>query len=859
MSCFLRPEDDWWFEVVIQMWSLLAEFFHFLWMSLLLLSPMLLLGLFLSGLFHVFISRQAVFRWLRDDSLKSVSVSAAVGVPVPLCSCSVVPVVTEMRRKGASRSSCMSFLITAPETGADSILVTNAFFGWVAAIVRPVISFITAVVAGIFCIGLIRGDNGTVKEEHDDSHDHDHDHDHGPHEHLIPSEDDCCISPSQLKIAMRYGFRALLAKIASRRITFWVKPEFYREELAAEDEPLAAPNVELPTGYNLPSFKTIVRHIFHYGFVEIADDILFSLLFGVAVGGLLYLAIPDTLMDSEYAQWASYPIMVLIGVPLYICASASTPIAAALVAKGFSPGAALIFLMTGPATNSGTIAVIMHQFGTRFASVYVTVVIVVTVIVAVIVDVLMAAAALTLPLNLAASTSPNILFLQYVSTFAFIVLVVWRFRAGALRTGWSDLTKNVRNMSEPLVRTWTRLSRGRPALGAISPKTPLGLTVLALIVAVYLANGFAVVPPGSVGYGRLFGKVYWKDLQPGLHYLAPPPFARIDKWPVREVKSMMGGEPREFVAGDLNLVSLTVNVQYRVRDPYTYHYRITDAPSLIRDAVRDHVRSFVSARPLEQLLTVHRETLERHVSALFQGRDSGQDARPSVFESVELVKASLSDIRPVAETISAFREVSSAQEEKERIIVNAQRLLVSMIPQAHGNADYEVKQAAGQAYSRVATSGAEADAIRRVAKAMQVSPDVLRNMLWREKLEIALSHNPKIIVPNKDRLAKVALWKRKSATVNRHMRPAHGENRPGDSMGHRKGTAEEKTPKESAKSMTPGEKDKRKTPAGPQDRGEKIGDKGKPEKSRKVASAQGEGNAGHQQPEKSGEKRGEAK
>ena len=136
-------------------------------MSFLLLAPMLILGLFLSGLIHVFISREAILRWLREDSLKSVSTSAAVGVPVPLCSCSVVPVVAEMRNKGASRSSCMSFLITAPETGADSILVTNAFFGFIAAIVRPVISFITAVVAGIFCIGLIRDVTTRPQAEHD--------------------------------------------------------------------------------------------------------------------------------------------------------------------------------------------------------------------------------------------------------------------------------------------------------------------------------------------------------------------------------------------------------------------------------------------------------------------------------------------------------------------------------------------------------------------------------------------------------------------------------------------------------------------------------------------------------------------
>ncbi|MDE0228633.1 MAG: permease, partial [Spirochaetaceae bacterium] len=136
--------------------SVFSGFFGFLWSSFLLLAPMLLLGLFLAGVIHVMISRQAILRWLRHDSLKSVSTSAAVGVPIPLCSCSVVPVVAEMRRKGASRSSCMSFLITAPETGADSILITNAFFGFLAAVARPVISFITAVVAGIFCIGLIR-------------------------------------------------------------------------------------------------------------------------------------------------------------------------------------------------------------------------------------------------------------------------------------------------------------------------------------------------------------------------------------------------------------------------------------------------------------------------------------------------------------------------------------------------------------------------------------------------------------------------------------------------------------------------------------------------------------------------------
>ena len=399
--------------------GILTSFFAFLWSSFLLLAPMLLLGFLLSGLIHVFISRQAILRWLRDDSLKSVTVSSAIGVPVPLCSCSVVPVVAEMRNKGASRSSCMSFLITAPETGADSILVTNAFFGPIVAIVRPVISFITAVVAGIFCIGLIRDDRDEAEaSDHDHCHDCEHDH----HQSLIADRDDCYVSPSQLKVLLVNWWKG----IAGRQST--------GDSSAAE----------VPTDNQGLDFKKLVKHVFRYGFIEIADDILFALLVGVVLGGVLFLAIPSDLMAHEYARYLSYPVMVLIGVPLYICASASTPIAAALVAKGVSPGAALIFLMTGPATNTGTIAIIVSQFGSRFASIYVAAVIAVTVVLGIAIDALLLAAGLAISVNLDASHAPAVQFLQWGSALLLIALIVWRFRAGALRRGYEDMLLNLR-------------------------------------------------------------------------------------------------------------------------------------------------------------------------------------------------------------------------------------------------------------------------------------------------------------------------------------------------------------------------------------------------------------------------------
>ncbi len=452
-------------------------FFDFLYSSFLLLSPMLLLGLFLSGLLHVFISRQAVVRWFHDESLKSVSTSAAIGVPMPLCSCSVVPVVAEMRRKGASRSACMSFLITAPETGADSILVTNAFFGWIAAIVRPIISFITAVVAGIFCIGMMRGeesssfpDAGNIQHGDDDVTAHGHsieqvhefgdDHepdccdendsvcyddqeqvpdccdDQGNHQTLFPGSDDCFVTPSLLKRMILEYLRVVASTISSWRFI----------SRANREDTIAVNSVKEEIGID---FKTLMRHIFRYGFVEIADDILFALLVGIVLGGLIYLAIPSDLMEHGYARWLSYPAMVIFGVPLYICASASTPIAAALIAKGFSPGAALIFLMTGPATNTGTIAIIISQFGTRFASIYVGIVIVVTVVLGIAIDLLLIATGYELTVNLDVSESPALLVLQWGGALALGALIIWRFRAGALKSGYNDLLLNLKPVFSP--------------------------------------------------------------------------------------------------------------------------------------------------------------------------------------------------------------------------------------------------------------------------------------------------------------------------------------------------------------------------------------------------------------------------
>ena len=124
-----------------------------------------------------------------------------------------------------------------------------------------------------------------------------------------------------------------------------------------------------------PGGKGKVRQMLEYGFVELPRDIGRSLLAGLAVAALITALVPQNFFGDALGGFfaggvGAMLVMMVMGIPVYVCASASVPFAAALVAKGLSPGAALVFLMTGPATNAATIAMIWKVMGRRTAGLY---------------------------------------------------------------------------------------------------------------------------------------------------------------------------------------------------------------------------------------------------------------------------------------------------------------------------------------------------------------------------------------------------------------------------------------------------------------------------------------------------------
>ncbi len=253
------------------------------------MSPYLLLGFLIAGILSVVISPAAVERNLGGNGLFPIVKASLFGIPLPLCSCGVIPVATSLYKHGANRSATTSFLISTPQTGVDSILVTYSLLGPIFAIFRPIAALFAGIVGGL---------------------------------------------------AVEISDHGSESKIKSTEIT---------EQ----------------------NDKSIFRRIYEYGFIALPQDIGKTLILGIVVAAIISMVVPDDFFASYFGNgFVGLIIMMFAGIPIYVCATASVPIALALMIKGLSPGAAFVFLMTGPATNAATISTVWKILGKKTAFIY---------------------------------------------------------------------------------------------------------------------------------------------------------------------------------------------------------------------------------------------------------------------------------------------------------------------------------------------------------------------------------------------------------------------------------------------------------------------------------------------------------
>ena len=305
----------------------ITHFFEALWQLSMAMAPYILFGLLFAGVLHELVPDSIVTKHLGKDNISSVIKSTIFGIPLPVCSCGVIPLATSIKKSGASKGATLSFLISTPITGIDSIMATYGIFGWIFTLYRVVTSMIIAMVAGILT-------NIFDKES--------------------------STNPEIVK-EKKPSFSAVAPQTTT---SFSMNAPKQEESCGTGEGSCCSTSNDTKKGFSM-------RAALQYAFGTLLGDIAIPLFWGLLLGALITVAIPDNLADllKEYT-WLSYLIVIVIAVPMYVCATASLPIAAGLMLSGVSAGAAFVFLSAGPATNTVTIGVVKKMLGTKSLVIY---------------------------------------------------------------------------------------------------------------------------------------------------------------------------------------------------------------------------------------------------------------------------------------------------------------------------------------------------------------------------------------------------------------------------------------------------------------------------------------------------------
>ncbi len=335
----------------------------------------ILCGLLIAGILYIAFPKEKISSHLGGNTIYSVIKASFIGVPLPLCSCGVIPTAISLYRQGASKGATVSFLISTPQTGADSLLVTYSFMGPIFAVCRAIAAFVSGIIGGVLVSSLDRGED-------------------------TESPDDCCRD----------------AAISNCKVCN--EPENSSFE---HDHTLAA--------------KT--RAALRYGFIDFFSDIAGHVLIGIVLAGVISYFLPDSFFsETAGTGFASMLLMIVVGIPLYMCSTASVPVAYAMMLKGVTPGAALVFLMVGPATNMVTISVVGSVMGKRTLGLYLATIAGTSIVLGVLLDMIYDITGAPVPgLDGSVSILPEWAYIAASILFALLMVIVFVRKYVAHRTG----------------------------------------------------------------------------------------------------------------------------------------------------------------------------------------------------------------------------------------------------------------------------------------------------------------------------------------------------------------------------------------------------------------------------------------
>jgi len=679
-------------------------------------SVFLLLGLVLGGVLAVLVPQRVIARLLGRGRITSVLWASAIGVPLPLCSCGVLPAALRLSKQGATRGATVSFLISTPETDIDAIALTYGLMGPRFAVFRAIAGVVTAIVGGIAANLFGEGRRAAAED----------------------------------------GAPAPAATAA----------------VSDAPEPVAP-------GDGGIGHVDRLRRVFRYAFGESLDEIAHWLVVGIVVAALITVLVPPAFIERYLdGGFVTMLLMLLLAIPVYTCASASTPIAAALVLKGLDPGAALVFLLAGPATNIGAVIVLLKFLGTRVVTIYLASIAIVSVLAGLGLNWFLGHAQINPVVEI---TSAGGLVPGPLKTIGAVVLT-----ALLVRSLWRT----------PVPGEWRRLGEGLTALtGVRLSSRRVVVACAAAAVALYLSTALFTVGIGDSAIRTRFGRIVGDPLGPGLHVRLPWPiethrivavdavrrievgfrsaaradtaaraFARgytlvgpRDPVPPRGTvgvayKKQNLTEESFLLTGDENIIDVAFTVQYRVKDPIEFTFATSDPESLVRSVAVSTLRAIVGTLPVDVIYSSGRDDVEA------AARQTVQATLDAYGAGIRVVAVNVLSVHAPEEVHAAFRDVASAQEDRILIIDRAATFAKEAVNLADGEAAAMVESALAFKEERTLHAEGDARAFGLRERAYRRSPDLTTFRLHVEALEDVLPKTQKVLRPGRKDLREFDLW-----------------------------------------------------------------------------------------------------
>jgi membrane protease subunit HflK len=310
--------------------------------------------------------------------------------------------------------------------------------------------------------------------------------------------------------------------------------------------------------------------------------------------------------------------------------------------------------------------------------------------------------------------------------------------------GPDEALENLRDIAE----------RGRAVLRATSP-----WIVLAVLLVLYLLSGIYIIAPDERGVVLRFGRAV-RESGPGPGYRVPWPVERVFKVPVTQIRkievgfrTVASGPPARYqsvanesliLTGDNNIVDLDFIVQYRVksdpRGPTDFLFNVLDPDGAVRDAAEAAMREVIGASKIDDALTEGKERIQQNAETVLQAILDDYGA------GVEVLTVKLQDVGPPEPVSDAFKDVISAEQDKERMINEARGYQNDILPKARGEAAQLVNEAKAYRETKVRDAEGEAQRFIAVYEEYRKAKEVTKRRLYLETMEEVLPRVDKIII-----------------------------------------------------------------------------------------------------------------